>query len=71
MSKHVMSTDDIKARIYNLRQVRLFLKPDAKLYRVESVAYDRVNHELADLRHIYYGRKDRDQSFVNRDVRGL
>lgn len=71
LAKHTLTTEDIKARIYTMRQVRQFLKADAKLYRVESVAYDRVNHELADLRHIYYGRPDRDQAFVNRDVRGL
>jgi hypothetical protein len=68
MAKHLMTTDELKARIYTLRQAKAFLKPEAKQWRVERRIYDKVAMELADIRHAYYARPDRNGSFIKEDA---
>ena len=68
MAKHLMTTDELKARIYTLRQAKAFLKPEAKQWRAERRLYDEVAMELADIRGAYYARPDRSGSFIREDA---
>lgn len=73
MSKHVLTTDELKARIYNLRQVRRFLAADpaTQQYRIDKHMLDRISLELAEVRHFYYQRANKDQFFIRQDLKNI
>jgi len=71
MAKHVLTTEELKARIYNLRQVRRFLAADpaTKETRIDKHMLERVSLELAEVRHFYYKRSDKSMMFVGQDLK--
>lgn len=71
MSKHVATTPQLRMAIRSMRTVVRLMKSDPTYatLRVEKHMLDKAQLELADLRHLYYQRSDKDQMFILTDVK--